>query len=696
MRRSSGWGVWVVLVAACATTPRPPAPPSQEPFTAAFVALAARRHAEAARRFAESATRHPMLEDYALYFRSRALARAGRRADAIDAAARIASGDSVWGGAARLLAGELLRVDDPNLARAWLLAARDTLPPPGDAWARAMLALAGVEHARGDDAAALGLAYEIRRVRPRSVAAKRARRMVARLRAAEPSLPFPPAVEEAELRLREGDARGALDAGRTALETAADDGERARALWVRAQAERALGDRDAAEETCRLLAGAVPGDALAPRALAAAAAWRWNADDDARARVLFDEVATRFPGAPQAADALYGLGRIAQEAERWDEAFRAYTSLRDRHPGSPLAGEAAWRAAWVRYLAGDFVTAERLFHRLAAGGGTNAARASAEYWRARALAHLGRPDDAEQRLAQVSERYPTSYYADLAEERLGRTSAATVAVAPLPPPRFPAALDGVHADRARLLARLGFVRFARAELDALAATGTARDLLLDAYVAVGAPGAALRLAREVHNDPNGPLARYLYPLGYWHAVSTAARTHAVDPLLVTALIRQESLFDPAAVSPANAHGLMQLLPRTARELLGSATETVPPSLLHDPDTNVRLGVTLLARLVARYGGSLPKALAAYNAGEEAVAKWERRHSRRAPDEFVELISYRETREYVKTVLGNYRLYRRLYAVPIAASADTRSAGRPPKAPFDITTTTSPARAVDTT
>ena len=107
-------------------------------------------------------------------------------------------------------------------------------------------------------------------------------------------------------------------------------------------------------------------------------------------------------------------------------------------------------------------------------------------------------------------------------------------------------------------------------------------------------------------------------------------------------------------------------------------------------TNVDLGTSLLRRLLDRYGGSRVKALAAYNAGEEAVAKWERRYGGRPDDEFVELISFRETRDYVKSVLTHYEVYRQLYA----PSASATSLGSPPKEPLDIITMTSPDRADD--
>jgi len=160
----------------------------------------------------------------------------------------------------------------------------------------------------------------------------------------------------------------------------------------------------------------------------------------------------------------------------------------------------------------------------------------------------------------------------------------------------------------------------------------------------------------------GALRGYLYPLGYWTEVRTQAAARGLDPFLVLALVRQESLFEPEAVSPADAHGLMQLMPATARELARAADGHAPDrARLHEPAVNIALGTALLRRLLDRYGGSVVKALAAYNAGEDAVAKWERRYGSRTEDEFVELVSFRETRDYVKAVLRNYRMYGRIYS-----------------------------------
>jgi soluble lytic murein transglycosylase len=238
----------------------------------------------------------------------------------------------------------------------------------------------------------------------------------------------------------------------------------------------------------------------------------------------------------------------------------------------------------------------------------------------------------------------------------------------------------------------------------LADGGDREPFLLEAYSDVEAHGRALKLAQRLQSDLSpSTFAAYQYPRAYWPRVTAAADSARLDPFVVLSLMRQESLFDPAAVSPADAYGLMQLLVSTASRVAG---RPVAATALFDPTTNIGLGTRYLRQLLDRFDGNLAKALAAYNGGEDAVAKWEQRAPGAATDEFVETISYRETRHYVKQVLGNYRRYRRLYGAPGEVRAVERGAledydagdsssaasslpASPPNPPFDMSTTTSP-------
>jgi soluble lytic murein transglycosylase len=681
--------LWVVVLGWCTASCTPPrlgpAPTAEREPSSAWAAPARRPSPLLA-----TARARPELRDLVLYLEARDAAHRGDDAAAVARAGQLGEGfpDSIWLPGARLLAGQLQRkAGDLDGAAGWLTAARDGLPPKSPRWVTATLALADVVALRGDDATALELVRAARGAKLRGVALHRAERATARLRRHTPSL-FEPAAShlaEGELLLAEGDASRAAEEARAVLAATTDGESHAQALWIRARAEHALGERSAAEATCLEVASASP--TLGPKALGAAARWRWNTDDDAGATRLYRQLATRFPAAPDAAEARYAIGRIQQEAGRYDEAFETYDRLAREQPRASVAPEARWRAGWVRYLAGDLRGAAAYFARIV-DDGPSPTHVAAEYWRARIRAALAEPD-ADTDFVTLAADHPATYYGGLAAAHLGRpsTDAAPNVVAP-PPATFPDELAGPHAERARALFELGLPRLARRELDAMD-DGASKLLVAQAYTAVGAPSAALTEARSAGGDDDA-VRRFLYPLGYWPVVEAEARTHGLDPLLVLSLIRQESLFAPDAVSPADAHGLMQLLPRTAREVAPAAgISTADARALHVVPTNVRLGTTLLRRLLDRYDGSQAKALAAYNAGEDAVEKWERRYGPRPDDEFTELISFRETRDYVKLVLGNRQVYQQLYA----ASPLATSLGSPPNAPFDMTSTTSPGSLV---
>jgi soluble lytic murein transglycosylase len=624
----------------------------------------------------------PVLWDWAAYESIAALARRGDVDEARDAAARLATSfpDSIWIGRARLEVGlAMRRAGDDAGAAAWLGDAAAELDGDRPYWARAKLGQAESTARLGDHAAAFEQARSIRTRLPGTMAARRARRLARRLARQDPSVLATPEARlaEAELRLGESDPAGAKDLVRDL--DAAGSPDRDEARWIAARAWQALGDSAHATGLCRALAtdGA---PAVGATALYAAGRWRWNADDDDEAARIFDEVRERFPGSDEAAAASYALGRIDQTAGRYDAAAAAY----DRVRSSRLAADAGWGAAWAEYLAGHWQDAAARFHALGSLVEAEGDEAPV-YWEARALANAGDPRGMAT-LQRLAERRDDGYYGYMAARYLtgARLDPSTAAVLAPPPPPFPDELTGPHADRARAYLALGRRDLARRELDAVAAAGPSR-LLLRAYEAVGAPGRTLQLTRRsLRVDERRE--RRLFPLGYWNEVAPAASRRGIDPLLILAVIRQESGFDQDAVSPAGAYGLMQLVPSTAADV--AAELGMPPPdrwALHRVPLNVALGTTLVSKLLRDYDGSEIRALAAYNAGEPAVAKWDTRSRSRPDDEFVELISYAETRRYVKKVLGNYLRYRQLYA----PTASAMSLGSPPNAPFDMMTITSP-------
>ena len=168
-------------------------------------------------------------------------------------------------------------------------------------------------------------------------------------------------------------------------------------------------------------------------------------------------------------------------------------------------------------------------------------------------------------------------------------------------------------------------------------------------------------ARKMDEVP-GDIWRLVYPLPYALSVERFSARAKLDPMLVAGLIRQESVFQRDAISRAGAVGLMQVLPSTGRGLARKLRIGYSRARLTEPDYNLRLGTTYLVELIQRQG-SLERALAAYNAGEDRVALWQAERQFEEPAEFVQSIPFTETREYVQIVLRNAELYRRLYGLP---------------------------------
>jgi peptidoglycan lytic transglycosylase len=152
----------------------------------------------------------------------------------------------------------------------------------------------------------------------------------------------------------------------------------------------------------------------------------------------------------------------------------------------------------------------------------------------------------------------------------------------------------------------------------------------------------------------------LFPLPYRRELEAAARRERVDPFLLAGLIRQESEFNPGALSSANAYGLTQVRPGTGRQFARKAgVPRFTPRQLFQPATSLKIGSAVFRAMLDQYG-QVEQTLAAYNAGPRRMAEWAAWGTYREPAEFIEMIPFTETREYVEAVLRNADIYRRLY------------------------------------
>ncbi|MGG5808136.1 transglycosylase SLT domain-containing protein [Falsiroseomonas sp. CW058] len=372
---------------------------------------------------------------------------------------------------------------------------------------------------------------------------------------------------------------------------------------------------------------------------------------------------------PEAARAVWTERQVlARKLLRLGDAATAYRIAANHgqaEPGEPrqegefLAGFIALRRL------GDAALAERHFARVAEGSRSVITRARAAYWEGLALAARGQDGAARARFATAA-AFPTAFYGQLASLALGETPAqlaARINAAALPEP--PA--EVVNRFGARELARavvtladLGQSDRARVfllRMEDLSPDAADRWLIARLAVFIGRRDHAVWVARR-----SGADGVVLLEDGWPTPFPTPA--DGAEPALVNAITRQESNFELAAISPANARGPMQLLPTTAQAVarrLGIPHSTA--MLTADAAHNLRLGSAYINDMLTRYGGAMPLAAGAYNAGPGRVDEWLGTYGDpRVPGgihilDWIETIPFGETRNYVQRVVENVVVYR---------------------------------------
>jgi soluble lytic murein transglycosylase len=233
----------------------------------------------------------------------------------------------------------------------------------------------------------------------------------------------------------------------------------------------------------------------------------------------------------------------------------------------------------------------------------------------------------------------------------------------------PAVARALELDRVGLKTEAG-VELERNESGILKRNGKARALpfLLSEYLQLSAFHRAHKLAESSGESAlsNNPRLYWeaAYPRAYPAAAQGYGKAFGSPELFVYAIMRKESSYFPFAVSSSDARGLLQLIPSTGAEVAKKLALAFYPDELFDADTNLHFGAAYLGGLLHRFQGQEALAAGAYNAGAHAMMRWCDQWSNRPLDEFVELITYDQAREYIKRVLGIYARYRHLYAQPL--------------------------------
>lgn len=435
-----------------------------------------------------------------------------------------------------------------------------------------------------------------------------------------------------------------------------------------------------AERRLLALAESAPSARIGAEAMYLAGRAQYRQGRGAEGQRTFIRTAERFPDQAAAAQATFLVADLAHDDGELDRAREYYRRTASIRPNINEAGLALMRLGGIAYAEGDFEEAAAIFEEYRRHHPDGRRYQQATYWAAKSYQRLGKMDLARARLQEVPKTDPISWYGLRAVEQLGG-SFASVPLEPSPEPN-PAAEAEVRNALVRLdlLRALGREEAAEFEVERLKEhflrTDGAIYALAEAFNERGYTFTGIRLGWEIHKREgawNPRLLRIIYPFPYRELIMAEARERGLDPYLVAGLIRQESMFTSDIKSPAGAIGLMQIMPNTGRALARNVgISNFALGLLEQPEINVHLGVAYMADLLDQYRGRLASVLAAYNAGPHRVSRWSRFPEYGDEELFTERIPFAETRNYVKIVQQNARLYRALYAEDDA----TRTPGAP--------------------
>jgi soluble lytic murein transglycosylase len=419
-------------------------------------------------------------------------------------------------------------------------------------------------------------------------------------------------------------------------------------------------------------------DVDAERLLVLAQVHRGRRDENAMLAAV-EEAALRYPQSPWTEEALFLAANW-----HWTQLDRAraaqyYQRILDGFPGGKNLLPAHWRVIWTAYLERRANLASQFEDHLRRFPGS-ANTENALYWLGRIAEREGNAAHARTFYLKLRERFPQTYFGAQAIARLsvignGATNSSDVIalIPPLPPaPVLPSGVPAAAQERwkrAQALRSIAFDASAELELRAAHAATPSPRLLLEAAKAAFDAGRRLpgvAAARQAFpqiearrwQDVPPEVWHAAYPVTYEAEIEKYSARREVDAALVTGIIRQESVFQRDAVSRAGAVGLMQVIPKTGRQLARRERISYTRGKLTAPDFNIRLGTLHLKDLFLRLD-SVEKVLAAYNAGESRVVAWQAERRYEEPAEFVESIPFTETREYVQVVSRNAEIYRRL-------------------------------------
>jgi soluble lytic murein transglycosylase len=428
---------------------------------------------------------------------------------------------------------------------------------------------------------------------------------------------------------------------------------------------------------------------------------RVDRDDEAIAG--YRKLIAKWPQSRWAPEAQYLSGWLEYNRGRFKESIPGFQATLDKYGSSAFADDAAWSLAFAHFLLGNAAEAAAGFDRYGrlppTGIASDEIALRVKYWRARLQEKVGRKDEAEASYRDLAKNAPFSFYGLLGRARLkqaGKPEPLALPVKKIPvetpskPLREPSVARAVELIEAGMTAEAG-EELEHNEKEILKHLGGDKALpwLIDLYKRADNYHRAYRLgesrgAGALGADPQrdeGTRAMWeaAFPRAYQPLVEKYGPAANNPELFLYAIMRKESGFNPHDVSYADARGLLQMIPPTSTQVAASIGESFFPEQLYDPETNIKLGANYIGALYAKFGREVQLTAGAYNGGPRMMTRWCEQNAKYPTDEFVELIAFPQTREYVKRVTTIYAKYRHLYGaapyeIPLVLTTKVDSRG----------------------
>ena len=477
-------------------------------------------------------------------------------------------------------------------------------------------------------------------------------------------------LELARILDRAGDGRRALMGYDRVVALSADTiGGMSVPLPMRVERARLMGTVQTRQEEAiqefRAIRDVTADDRVGGRNLELWAQLRRRQGLDEHVRTLRRWLLEEHPNSSEAAEVAWSRASQADSRGELDSALRQYAVLSSNARAHARTGQARMRSGQIYLGRSDRERAAGVFEGYLEDFPEGRRWQEASYWAGRMRMELGDTTAAEKHIRQIKTRDPVSYYAVIGAELLGELY--TMNVSDADDPAIPPWLNGGLSD-IDLFTEAGLEQAAAAEINRLreAARTSKNDMLglAEGLIARGRTIDGINLGwalRDEGQEWDSRLIRVAFPLPYLDLIRREAMEWGVDPIILAAIIRQESAFKADIVSPAGAIGLMQVMPPTGAQLARvHGPSDFQEAHLASPEVSLHLGAAYFVEMSARYDGVLPLILSAYNAGPTRATRWKQYPEISDLLRFTERIPFVETRGYVKNVRRNLGIYGVLY------------------------------------